>query len=89
MELIARRQAPKAGNRRSPDTRTVYPLGGERPGRRPVYAAMKPPMTDEDRELDALWRARFGEPMPILGAADIVRALLGLHDPSPPAAAAA
>lgn len=41
---------------------------------------MQKPMTDEDRELDALWRARFGEPMPILGAASIVRTLLGHHD---------
>jgi len=41
-------------------------------------------MTDEDRRLDALWRERFGEPLPILGAGEIVRAVLGL----PPAAAA-
>nr|MBB5292260.1 hypothetical protein [Brevundimonas basaltis] len=45
-------------------------------------------MTDEDRELDALWRERFGEPLPILGAADIVRAVLARSDP-PPAAEAA
>lgn len=35
-------------------------------------------MTDEDHELDALWRERFGEPLPILGAAGIVRTVLGL-----------
>lgn len=36
-------------------------------------------MTDEDRELDALWRARFGEPLPILGCSEIVRFALGLR----------
>lgn len=35
-------------------------------------------MTDEDRALDALWRERFGEPLPILGAGEIVRSVLGL-----------
>lgn len=37
---------------------------------------MTPQMTDEDRELDALWRERFGEALPILGAGDFVRAVL-------------
>lgn len=46
-------------------------------------------MTDEDRALDALWRDRFGEPLPILGAADIVRAVLGLPSTAPPPAPAA
>ena len=45
-------------------------------------------MTDEDRELDALWRERFGEPLPILGAARIVRTVLGLHSAAPPPAPA-
>lgn len=34
-------------------------------------------MTPEDKALDALWRARFGQPLPILGAGDVVRAVLG------------
>ena len=46
-------------------------------------------MTDEDRALDALWRERFGEPLPILGAGDIVRAVLGLPCAAPPPAEAA
>jgi hypothetical protein len=35
-------------------------------------------MTEEDRELDALWREKFGEPLPILGGGDFVREVLGL-----------
>lgn len=35
-------------------------------------------MTDEDRALDALWRERFGEPLPILGAAAVIRAVLDI-----------
>ena len=31
---------------------------------------------DEDRELDAEWRARFGQPLPIYGCAPLVRELL-------------
>ena len=31
---------------------------------------------DEDRELDAEWRARFGQPLPIRGCAPLVRRLL-------------
>lgn len=39
-------------------------------------------MTDEDRALDALWREKFGEPLPILGAAEVIRTILGTdHDP--------
>lgn len=37
---------------------------------------MKPYMDTEDRRLDALWRARFGQPLPILGSAAMVRKLL-------------
>lgn len=33
-------------------------------------------MTEEDQELDRQWREAFGEPMPILGAGDIVRRIL-------------
>jgi len=46
-------------------------------------------MTDEDRALDALWRERFGEPLPILGAARIVRTVLGLPSPAAEAEAEA
>lgn len=35
-----------------------------------------PIMTAEDQKLDARWRARFGEPLPILGAAEFVRKIL-------------
>jgi hypothetical protein len=35
-------------------------------------------MSDEDRLLDALWREKFGEPLPILGGGDFVREVLGL-----------
>ena len=37
---------------------------------------MTQPMTDEDRELDILWRQMFGQPLPILGAADVARQVL-------------
>jgi hypothetical protein len=30
----------------------------------------------EEVELDGEWRARFGQPLPILGCADLVRRLL-------------
>lgn len=40
-------------------------------------------MTDEDRALDALWRERFGEPLPILGAAGLIRTVLAT-DQDPP-----
>lgn len=39
---------------------------------------MLSPLTDEDRELDALWREKFGEPLPIMGGGDFVRVVLGL-----------
>lgn len=34
------------------------------------------PLSPEDAELDARWRAVFGQPLPIIGAADIARAVL-------------
>jgi len=34
-------------------------------------------MTEEDRALDALWREKFGEPLPILGAGVVIKAVLG------------
>jgi len=45
-------------------------------------------MTDDDRELDALWREKFGEPLPILGASEIVRRVLGLKPQKGPTKAA-
>lgn len=33
-------------------------------------------MSAEDRELDRLWREAFGQPLPILGAASVVRPVL-------------
>lgn len=41
-------------------------------------------MSDEDRQLDALWRQAFGEPLPILDAAPIVRAVLAARAPADP-----
>ncbi|WP_156389410.1 DNA methylase [Brevundimonas sp. Root1423] len=38
------------------------------------------PMTAEEVELDREWRARFGQPLPMLGCADIVRRILLLPD---------
>ncbi|WP_332678961.1 hypothetical protein [Brevundimonas sp.] len=35
-------------------------------------------MTTEEIELDREWRARFGQPLPMLGCADIVRRILML-----------
>ena len=35
-----------------------------------------PRMTPEEFELDREWRARFGQPLPMLGCADIVRRIL-------------
>lgn len=37
---------------------------------------MTPQMTDEEIELDREWRLRFGQPLPILGCAEIVRRIL-------------
>jgi len=42
--------------------------------RAPLYAAMA--ILPDDQELDRLWRDAFGEPLPILGAAEIVVAVL-------------
>lgn len=36
-------------------------------------------MSPEDMALDALWRDTFGEPLPMMGAADIVRTILRNH----------
>lgn len=33
-------------------------------------------MSPEDAALDVLWRNTFGEPLPMMGAADIVRTIL-------------
>ncbi len=33
-------------------------------------------LSSEDQHLDRLWRARFGQPLPVRGCADLVRALL-------------
>lgn len=38
-------------------------------------------MTNEDKELDRQWRARFGQPLPMLGCADIVRQILNAAPP--------
>lgn len=37
-------------------------------------------MTAEDVELAKQWRTRFGQPLPMLGCADIVRAILISED---------
>jgi hypothetical protein len=37
-------------------------------------------MTPEEIELDRQWRARFGQPLPMLGCADIVRRILLLPE---------
>lgn len=39
---------------------------------------MTPDMSNEDRALDVLWRERFGEPLPILGAGEIVLEVLAM-----------
>lgn len=36
-------------------------------------------MTDEYRELDAQWRRVFRQPLPMLGAPDVARAILAQH----------
>ncbi|MGH6978535.1 MAG: hypothetical protein ACRED4_04490 [Brevundimonas sp.] len=36
-------------------------------------------MSPEDMALDVLWRDTFGEPLPMMGAADIVRTILRNH----------
>lgn len=38
-------------------------------------------MSPEDEELDRLWREAFGQPLPILGAACVVRPILLRHAP--------
>lgn len=43
-------------------------------------------MTLEDADLDRRWRARFGQPLPILGCSEIVRRIL---DEGPDATASA
>lgn len=37
------------------------------------------PLTPEDRELDRLWRLMFNQPLPMLGAPDVARAILAQH----------
>jgi hypothetical protein len=37
-------------------------------------------MNPEDLELDGEWRARFGQPLPLLGCAEFVRSLLQDYD---------
>ena len=39
-----------------------------------------PKMTSEEIELDREGRARFGQPLPMLGCADIVRRILMLNE---------
>lgn len=40
-------------------------------------------LAPEDAELDHLWRARYGQPMPLSGCADLVREVLrALSEPS-------
>ena len=34
------------------------------------------PESEEEIELDRLWREAFGQPLPLLGAPDIARAIL-------------
>jgi hypothetical protein len=34
------------------------------------------PLTREDQVLDRIWRARFGQPMPITGSGEAVRIIL-------------
>ncbi|MEJ6789620.1 hypothetical protein BrevBR_08700 [Brevundimonas sp. BR2-1] len=48
-----------------------------------------PQMTAEEMELDREWRARFGQPLPMLGCADIVRRILLAPDNAAAAAAPA
>ncbi|CAN5288373.1 hypothetical protein BH10PSE1_BH10PSE1_25100 [soil metagenome] len=38
-----------------------------------------PPTSNEDLELDQLWREMFGQPLPMLGAPEVVRAILAEH----------
>ena len=43
-------------------------------------------LSPEDLELDARWRARFGQPLPILGARELVEIMLALPlEDAPPA----
>jgi len=46
-------------------------------------------MTDEDRALDELWRKRFGEPLPILGAVEVIKSVLEIDLDRPGLAEAA
>ena len=46
------------------------------PGCRRLKGRMSAFVDDEDRELDAVWRARFGQPLPIRGCGPLVRRLL-------------
>lgn len=80
------RADPAAAASRDRSHQKPDPTRGERP--RPLEARLRleaptirPPLSAEDAELDALWRARFGEALPILGCADIVRGMLGQTEP--------
>jgi hypothetical protein len=37
------------------------------------------PISDEDKELDALWRELFGQPLPMLGAPELARSIIAQH----------
>jgi hypothetical protein len=44
------------------------------------YSLMPPTLSVEDAALDLRWRKAFGQGLPILGAADIVRMILTQHE---------
>jgi hypothetical protein len=43
-------------------------------------------LTEEDAELDRLWRQRYGEPLPLCGCGALARSLLDEPDPQGPPA---
>lgn len=49
-------------------------------GSPPYPPVMQPSLDHEDRVLDRMWRERFGQPLPMLGAKAMVLAILGLSE---------
>jgi hypothetical protein len=61
---------------RSASGRNLFPGAEHIDALRLSGCMTSPQMTTEEIELDREWRARFGQPLPMLGCADIVRRIL-------------
>ena len=54
-------------------------VGLAQPPGRPAVSEWMKPTSEEEIELDRRWREAFNQPLPMLGAPDIARAILDEH----------